>query len=405
MESVSPDTRLTREPAMPRTRLTIALAAAALSGFAAGPTAAQDVVKIGMSFAMTGAGFNAAGRQAAAGARLYLQQHGDTVAGKKIQLILRDDAGVADNARRLVQEMIVNDKVNIIAGGITPTVLAYGQLGTQAKMPTVVMISGAPVTTTPSPYFVRTSFILSQSSWIMGEWAIKNGSKRVVTLVNEWAPGTEAETSFKQGFTELGGQVIESIRIPLANPDFAPFLQRIRDLKPDTAFIYFPGTQAGIFAKQFAERGLAGSGIKIIGPGDLTDDDELNSMGDQMLGMVTAHDYSAAHDSALNKKYVEDFKKANNFRPNFVSVGGYDGMHLIYEALKKTGGKTDGDSLVAAMKGMRWESPRGTMAIDPETRDIVQPIYIRKVEKVNGELWNMEFAKFDDVKDPLKAKK
>jgi branched-chain amino acid transport system substrate-binding protein len=390
---------------MLRKPVTIALAATGMVALATGGAVAQDVVKIGMSFAMTGAGFNAAGRQSAAGARLYVQQHGNMVAGKKIELILRDDAGVADNARRLVQEMIVNDKVHIIAGGITPTVLSYGQLVTQAKMPTVVMISGASVTTTASPYIVRTSFILSQSSWIMGEWAAKNGSKRAVTLVNDWAPGTEAETSFKQRFTELGGQIIESIRIPLANPDFAPFLQRIRDINPDTAFIYFPGTQAGIFAKQFAERGLATSGIKIIGPGDLTDDDELNTMGDQMLGMVTAHDYSASHDSPLNKKYVEDFKKTNNFRPNFVSVGGYDGMSLIYQALEKTGGKTDGDVLIAAMKGMKWESPRGTMSIDPETRDIVQPIYIRKVEKINGELWNTEFAKFDDVKDPLKVKK
>ena len=386
-------------------RFTVALGAVCLVACTIGSAAAQDVIKIGMSFAMTGAGFNAAGRQANAGARLYVQQHGNVVAGKKVELILRDDAGVADNARRLVQEMIVNDKVNIIAGGITPTVLAYGPLLTQAKMPAVVMISGASVTTTASPFIVRTSFILSQSSWIMGEWAAKNGSKRAITLVNEWAPGTEAETAFKQRFTELGGQIIESIRIPLANPDFAPFLQRIRDLNPDTAFIYFPGTQAAIFAKQFAERGLASSGIKIIGPGDLTTDDELNNMGDQMLGMVTAHDYSASHDSALNKKYVEEFKKANNFRPDFVSVGGYDGMHLIYETLKKTGGKVDGEAFVAAMKGAKWESPRGMMSIDPDTRDIIQDIYIRKVEKINGELWNTEFARFDDVKDPLKAKK
>jgi branched-chain amino acid transport system substrate-binding protein len=393
------------ETRMLRRHLTGALVTTTLIGSAVSSATAQDVVKIGMSFSMTGAGFNAAGRQAAAGARLYVQQHGNLVAGKKIELILRDDGGVADNARRLIQEMIVNDKVHIIAGGITPTVLAYGQLVTQAKIATVVMISGASVTTTASPYYVRTSFILSQSSWIMGEWAANNGSKRVVTLVNEWAPGTEAETSFKQRFTELGGQVIESIRIPLANPDFAPFLQRVRDRNPDTAFIYFPGTQAGIFAKQFAERGLAASGIKVIGPGELTDDDELNNMGDQMIGLVTAHDYSAAHDSPLNRKYVEDFKKANSFRPNFVSVGGYDGMHLIYEALKKTAGKTEGDALVATMKGMKWESPRGMMSIDPETRDIIQDIYIRKVEKINGELWNMEFAKFADVKDPLKLKK
>src|SRR3981081_2157364 len=244
--------------APPHAALTLSIAL--LTGLATNGAIAQETVKIGMSFAMTGAGFNAAGRQAAAGARLYLPQTGDAVAEKKIQLILRDDAGVADNARRLVQEMIVNDKVNIIAGGITPTALAYGQLVTQAKIATVVMISGASITTTASPYFVRTSFILAQSSWIMGEWAAKNGSKRAVTLVNEWAPGTEAEKAFKQRFTELGGQIVESIRIPLANPDFAPFLQRIRDINPDTAFIYFPGTQAGIFAKQFAERGLAGSG-------------------------------------------------------------------------------------------------------------------------------------------------
>ena len=203
---------------MQRRYVTIGLAAAGLLAFAAADAGAQEVVKIGMSFSMTGAGFNAAGRQASAGARLYVQQHGNMVAGKKIEMILRDDAGVADNARRLVQEMIVNDKVQIIAGGITPTALAYGQLVTQAKMATVVMISGASVTTTASPYFVRTSFILAQSSWIMGEWAAKNGSKRVVTLVNEWAPGTEAETAFKQRFTELGGQIVESIRIPLANP-------------------------------------------------------------------------------------------------------------------------------------------------------------------------------------------
>ena len=388
---------------MQRRHVTIGLAAAGLLAFASADAGAQEVVKIGMSFSMTGAGFNAAGRQANAGARLYVQQHGNMVAGKKIEMILRDDAGVADNARRLVQEMIVNDKVQIIAGGITPTALAYGQLVTQAKMPTVVMISGASVTTTASPYFVRTSFILAQSSWIMGEWAAKNGSKRVVTLVNEWAPGTEAETAFKQRFTELGGQIVESIRIPLANPDFAPFLQRIRDINPDTAFIYFPGTQAGIFAKQFAERGLANSGIKIIGPGDLTDDDELNTMGDQMLGMVTAHDYSASHDSPLNKKYVEDFKKANNFRPNFVSVGGYDGMQVIYEALKKTGGKTDGESLIGAAKGLAWESPRGPMSIDPETRDVVQTVYIRRVEKVGGQIVNVEFDKIESVKDPFKA--
>ena len=364
---------------------------------------AQDVIRIGACLSLVG-GFQTVGRQALAGAKLYMQLNGDKVGAKKIELIVRDDTGVPDVARRIVNEMIVNDKVNIVLGGITPTALALGQLATQSKVPIVVIISGASITVDRSPYMTRTSFTLGQSSGIMGEWAAKNGSKKVVSLVNDWAPGTESETAFANAFTAGGGQVIEKLRVPLANPDFAPFLQRIRDLAPDTAFIYFPGQQGGTFARQFTERGLDKANIKIIGPGDLTDDDELPGQGDVMLGVVTAHHYSAAHPSAANKKYVEEFKKANNFRPNFISTGGWDGMHLIYEALKKTSGSTDGDALMAAMKGMKWESPRGPISIDPETRDIVQNIYMRKVEKVNGELYNVEFATFEAVKDPLKKK-
>jgi len=365
--------------------------------------AAQDVIKIGACLSLVGM-FQTVGRQALAGAKLYMQLNGDKVAGRKIELIVRDDNGVPDVARRIVQDMIVNDKVNIVLGGITPTALALGQLVTQAKIPTVVIISGASVTIDRSPYMTRTSFTLGQSSGVMGEWAGKNGSKKVVTLVNDWAPGAEAETAFVNAFTAGGGQVVEKLKVPLANPDFAPFLQRIRDIGPDTAFIYFPGQQGGTFARQFAERGLDKANIKLIGPGDLTDDDELPGQGDVMLGVITAHHYSAAHPSDMNKRYVAEFKKTNNFRPNFISTGGWDGMHLIYEALKKTNGSTDGDALMAAMKGMKWESPRGPISIDPETRDIVQNIYMRKVEKVNGELYNVEFATFEAVKDPMKKK-
>ncbi len=378
------------------------VAATAASGILARSAAAQSVLKMGISMPMTGAGFNAVGRQLQAAIKLYMKQHGDTVAGRKIEITLRDDGGIADNARRIIQEMIVNDKVDIVGIGITPTSLAIAPLITEAKKATLVMSSGASITTTKSPYFVRAGFILAPQSWVMAEWAAKNGSKRAVTLVNDWAPGIEAETAFKTRFTQVGGEIIESIRIPLANPDFAPFLQRIRDINPDTAFIYFPGTQASIFAKQFAERGLATSGIKIIGPGDLTDDDDLNNMGDQMLGMITAGVYSVAHNSALNKAYVAAFEKDNNFRPDFVSLGGYDGMHLIYEALRKTGGNTDGDAMLAAMKGMAWESPRGPISIDPDTREIVQNVYIRKVEKVDGQLYSVEFATYESVKDPMK---
>jgi len=365
--------------------------------------AAQDVIKIGACLSLTG-GFQTVGRQALAGAKLYMQLNGDRVAGKKIELIVREDSGVPDVARRVVQEMIVNDKINIVLGGITPTALAIGQLVTQAKIPTVVIISGASITIDRSPYMTRTSFTLGQSSMIMGEWAAKNGSKKVVSLVNDWAPGAEAETAFVNAFTAGGGQVMEKLKVPLANPDFAPFLQRIRDIGPDTAFIYFPGQQGGTFARQFVERGLDKANIKLIGPGDLTDDDELPGQGDVMLGVITAHHYSAAHNSPTNKKYVEEFRKANNFRPNFISTGGWDGMHLIYEALKKTNGSTEGDAMMGAMKGMKWESPRGPMSIDPETRDVVHNIYMRKVEKVGGELYNVEFATFEAVKDPMKKK-
>jgi len=190
--------------------------------------------------------------------------------------------------------------------------------------------------------------------------------------------------------------------VPLANPDFAPFLQRARDLAPDTLFVFVPAGQAGTFARQFAERGLDKSGIKLVGPGDITDDDDLPTTGDALIGVVTAGIYSAAHPSQLNKDYVAAYQKANGHRANFISVGGYDGMHLIYEALKKTGGKTDAEAVVGVMKGMAWESPRGPISIDPRTRDIVQNVYIRKVEKVGGEPWAVEFATFDAVKDPLK---
>src|SRR6266478_3633419 len=338
----------------------VAIAGLALA-FSVGAAAAQEPLKIGLIQSMTGA-FNTVGKAAVNGARLYVQQHGDTVAGRKIQLIVKDDATSPEAAKRLAQELIVNDKVAIIGAGITP-------------------------------------------SAVIADWATQNGTKKIVTIVNDWAPGLEAEAAFKDRISKGGVQILESMRVPLANPDFAPFLQRARDLGPDTIFAYFPGNQSGIFAKQFVERGMDKSGIRLIGPGDLTDDDELPGMTDAMLGIVTALHYSALHDSALNKAYVKDFEAAYGKRPNFVSLGGYDGMHLIYEALKKTGGKTDGDAMLAAMKGMKWESPRGPMSIDPETRDVVHNEYIRKVEKVNGQLYNVELSTIEAVKDPVRGAK
>jgi branched-chain amino acid transport system substrate-binding protein len=364
---------------------------------------AQETVKIGLILPMTG-GQASTGKQIDNAIKLYMQQKGDTVAGKKIEVILKDDAAVPDNTKRLAQELIVNDKVNLIAGfGVTPAALAAAPLATQAKVPEIVMAAGTSIITERSPYIVRTSFTLAQSSTIIGDWAAKNGIKKVATLTSDYAPGNDALNFFKQNFTAGGGQIVEEVKVPLANPDFAPFLQRMKDSKPDAMFVFVPAGQGGNFMKQYAERGL--TGIKVIGPGDVMDDDLLNGMGDAALGAVTAHLYSAAHPSAMNKDFVAAYKKAFSSRPGFMAVSGYDGIHLIYEALKKTGGKTDGDALIEAMKGMKWESPRGPISIDPETRDIVQNIYIRKVEKVDGELYNVEFATFEAVKDAGKTKK
>jgi branched-chain amino acid transport system substrate-binding protein len=335
-----------------------------------------------------------------------VQRHGTTVAGKKIDLIIKDDGGVPDNSRRLAQELIVNEKVGIIGSGLTPSAMAIAPLSTQSKTANVVMVSGTSGVINPNnPYMVRTSFTLGQQSGIIAEWAAKNGAKKVAIIQSDWAPGAEATAVFTESFTKAGGQVVETIKVPLANPDFAPFLQRARDLGPDTLFVFVPTGQAGTFAKQFVERGLDKAGIRLIGPGDIADDHDLPGMGDAMLGVVTAGIYSALHDTQVNKDFVAAFKKVNNFRPNFITLGGYDGMHVIYEALKKTNGSTEAGALVDAMKGMKWESPRGPISIDPETRDIVQNVYIRKVEKVQGELYSVEYATFEAVKDPLKGKK
>jgi len=364
-------------------------------------TANQDTLKIGIVVPMSGVQ-GAVGHEIADSAKLYMTQHGDSVAGKKLELIVKDDAGVPDNAKRLAQELIVNDKVAFLGAGLTPSALAMAPIATEAKLPTVVMISGTSVVTERSPYYVRTSFTLGQQSGVMADWAIKNGSKKAVSILSDWAPGAEADKLFEQNFVKGGGQILDTLKVPLANPDFSPFLQRAHDLQPDTLFVFVPAGEAGTFARQFSERGLDKSGIRLIGPGDIVDDNDLATTGDALLGVVTAGIYSAAHPSQLNKNYVAAYQKATGRRANFISVGGYDGMHLIYQALQRTNGNTDADAAIGAMKGMKWESPRGTIAIDPRTRDIVQNIYIRRVVRVNGEPWAIEFATFPAVKDPLK---
>src|SRR3954470_494868 len=378
---------------------------AALSLIASGASA-QDTVKIGLILPMTGQQAST-GKQIEAAVKLYQAQHGNMVAGKKIEVILKDDTSVPDVTKRLATELVTNDKVAILAGfGITPSAMATAPLATQAKVPEIVMAAGTSSITEASPFIARTSFTLAQSAVPMAEWAVKNGIKKVVTLVSDYGPGLDAEKSFSDKFKADGGTIVENLKVPLRSPDFSPVLQKAADIKPDALFVFVPSGQGAQFVKQFVERGLDKSGIKLIATGDVTDDDQLNGMGDVVIGVINTHNYSANHNSALNKAYVEAFKKANGgLRPNFMSVGGYDGMALIYGALKKTNGATDGEKLIAAMKGLAWESPRGPISIDPATRDIVQNIYIRKVDKVGGELYNVEFATIPNVKDPVKAAK
>jgi branched-chain amino acid transport system substrate-binding protein len=381
-----------------------AASAAAVTVALSGGAFAQEPIKVGLILPMTGP-FASTGRQIEAAAKLYMQQNGDTVAGKKIELIVKDYTGVADVTKRLAQELIVKDKIAVMAGfGLTPLALASAPLATQAKVPEVVMAAATATITEASPYIVRTSFTLPQATVPMADWAAQNGIRKVVTLVSDYGPGIDAEKAFTGTFTAKGGQV-ENLRVPLANPDFSPFLQKVADAKPDALFVFVPSGVGAQFMKQFVERGLDKAGIKLIGPGDVTDDDLLNNLGDVALGAITTHHYSAAHDSPENKAFVEAFKKANNnMRPNYMAVGGYDGMHLIYEGLKKSEGK-GGQALLNAMKGQSWTSPRGPVSIDPQTRDIVQDIYVRKVERKDGELYNVEFATISNVKDPVKAAK
>ncbi|MDB5570099.1 MAG: Amino acid/amide transporter substrate-binding protein family [Hyphomicrobiales bacterium] len=378
------------------------MAGAGAALVATGAQAQQQVIKIGLISSQTGP-FAAVGRQLEGGARVYMQKYGDMVAGKKIELIVRDDTGVADQTRRVAQELITNDKVNFIAGfTLTPGALATAPLATQSKTPMVVMLGATSIIPDRSPFIVRTSLSMAQLGIPYGGWIADQGNKTMVTLVSDYGPGQDFETLASRGFTEKGGKVLANLRAPLANPEFAAFVQRAVDLKPDALVIFVPAGGIGAaLMKQLTERGVAQQGIKIYAEGSLLDEDVINSMGESVIGTITSHTYSPAHDSALNAEFVAAYRKvAEGRRPNLVAAYAYDGMHLIYEALKKTNGSTDGETNVKAMLGLEWESPRGPVKVDPDTRDLVQNIYIRRAERrADGEIWNVEFANVPAVRD------
>jgi branched-chain amino acid transport system substrate-binding protein len=364
---------------------------------------AQGTVKIGMINVYSGQ-FADAGIQLDNGVKTYMKQHGDTVAGKKIEIIRKDVGGVApDVAKRLAQELVVRDKVDILAGFLlTPNALAASDVSAEAKKFMVIMNAATSVIITKSPYSVRTSVTLPQVAHTFGVWAAtKGGIKKTYTMVTDYGPGHDFERAFIKGFTEKGGQVIGSVRFPVANPDFSAFVQRAKDLNPESIMIFIPGgAQPAALGKAMAERGIDKSKTKILGSGETTAEQALKSMGDDAIGIITAwhYDYTSKHPK--NVEFVKVFNEMHKRNPDFFSSGGYDGMHVIYEALKKTNGDTDAAKLIAAAKGMKWDSIRGPMSIDPETRDVVQTISIRKVEKVGGELMNVPFDKIENVKDP-----
>lgn len=389
---------------MHKRHFTAALLAVALAGSSGLALAQDNTFKIGLILPMTGP-FASTGKQLEAGARLYMSQHGDTVAGRKVVLIVKDDTATPDITKRLAQDLVVSEKVQVLAGfGLTPLAMTTAPIATQSKTPMVVMAAATSIITEASPYIVRSSFTVPQVVTTLADWASKNNIKKVVTLVTDYAPGVDSEKYFSQRFVANGGVVIESLRVPLRSPDFAPFLQRVREAKPEALFSFVPSGAGSVLMKQFSERGLDKAGIRLIAEGSVTDDDIINSMGDVALGTVTAHHYSAAHNSPLNRQFVEAFGKANNGdRPNFMAVGAYDGMRVIYEAAKLSRG-VGGEALLQAMKGQTFESPRGPMTIDAQTRDVVHNIYIRTVEKTNGQLWNKEIQTVTDVKDSGKSK-
>jgi branched-chain amino acid transport system substrate-binding protein len=367
---------------------------------------AQETVKIGVILPFSGQ-FADTGVQLDDGIKLYMQQHGETVAGKKIEVIRKDVGGIAPEvAKRLAQELVVRDNADILAGfALTPNALAAAEVSAQAKKLMVVMNAATAIITTKSPYLVRTSVTVPEIDETFGTWVAKSGVKTVYTLVSDYGPGLDAEAAFTRAFEAGGGKVVGSVRVPVANPDFSAFVQRAKDTNPEGIFIFVPGgTQPAAIGKALASRGITPKNTKIFGQGEITSEDAVKSMGDDAIGIVTAFHYDYNHDSPMNKEFVAAYNKAFGRNPDIYSIGGYDGMRLIYAALEKTGGKADGQDLVDAAKGMAWESPRGPMSIDPETRDVVQTVYIRRAEKVGDHVVNVEFDKVDNIKDPVKAR-
>lgn len=383
---------------------TAVIAAALACAF---PAAAQTV-KIGLISSYSGPGA-AQGDQIDKGVKLYMKLNADKLPpGVKIELITRDDTGPnPDVAKRIAQELIVRDKVQILTGVVwTPNMAAIAPLTAEAKIPFVSANAAGAKVVGMSPYMTRLSFTLCQSAYPLGQWAAKK-YKKAYSAVSDFAPGHEAEGCFVRGFKEGGGEIIGTVRIPLANPDFVPFMQRIKDAKPDVLFAFNPaGKQATAMMKAYGDLGMDKANIKYLGTGDITTDEELQGMGDAALGVITVHHYSAAAERPANKAFVAAYKKeyGADLNPGFMVVGAWDAMDAIYGAIRAQGGKIDPDKTMEFFKQYKSaNSPRGPVSIDPETRDVINPEYLREVRRVGGKLANVELETITTaIKDPLK---
>jgi branched-chain amino acid transport system substrate-binding protein len=387
-------------------RVALAAVIAIVAGFALPAGArAEGPVKIGIIMAYSGQ-FADPSAQGDNGLKLYLKQHNNKLGGRDVEIIRKDTGGINPPvAKRLAQELITRDNVDLLTGfQLTPNALAAADVSAEAKKFMVILNAGTAIITTKSNYIARVSFTLPQLNQTLATWAARRGLKSVYTMVTDYGPGIDAEVAFHKGFNEAGGEIVGSVRMAVQNPDFSAYVQRAKDLNPQGIFIMIPGgAQPGAFGKALAERGLDPQKIEVLGQAELTDEHALASMGDSAIGIITASHYDYTHRSPLNDEFVQAFVGEYHRNPDFFAVGGYDGMRLIDLALQKSGGKTDGDSLIAAAKGASWESPRGPILIDPETRDIVQTVYIRRVAKVDGRLVNVEIDAIPNVKDPYKA--
>jgi branched-chain amino acid transport system substrate-binding protein len=379
-----------------------ATALLAASAFALIPfDAYAETVKVGIVAPFSGP-FAHYGALFKSSAEAYVASQGGKLADQEVEFIYRDTGGSNPSlTKTLVQELIVKDKVDYLGGFVfTPNAFAVAPLIQQSRTPTVIFNAATSAITEKSDFFIRTSYTLWQVTVPLAQWAAKQNLKKIVTAVSDFGPGLDAEAAFKSEFTKQGGTIVESIRMPLATTDFSPFVQRIKASGAQAVYTFLPGGPPNLgFVKAYNESGLANAGIQFLGTAEM-DEFQLQNFGDAALGLTTAFHFSAAHDSPANKAFTQALKKRDpGAVANYAAVGAWDGMVVIHKMIEATGGKKDGLKAMAAARTLQWESPRGPVRIDPNTRHIVQNVYLRKVERVGGVLVNTELQSFGPHRD------